>query len=760
MVNIYDVSCEDLRRLIRDAKRKDKKSSNRDKCLFLDDHILSVERTLGSAADSYKVAEHLIREFDNPQIVVRYDFVFSNRIHSPDVARLFFLSSPSKNVVMPNSEFDLDWALDLDIFQNFYLTVSGVYRASPGVPLDTSTLEGLHRSLSSFNIQKPVHIEWVRLYLIDNWGFLTSIKIHGPVTNWDLNQLKTAAARLRCLKVDSECDLDFEYFTPWRESLKVLSITGPIHFGRSGAPVLQKMPELVELELADCSKLYYIDQVCGLFAALQSLRLYYSPLLTSSGLQRMFRLTPETLIKLNVSYTNAPDDNLLELLVRHGIKLVELRASCWDPSLIDTYGFTNHGLTSFLTWNKNTRLKKLELCRHRHLTPHIFTCKPACSLEHIDLRETACVGTSATNHQQVLQQVLEFKKAGVCGLAAKRYSLKFWKSRTASQQTAVSHATHILQIHFSHYKNITDSKSDRKLSGQRLKSGTFVIVRYWHETAVDFDSHLSAVANSKKLLGLNATIAAAASSGTTISSIAPPNIPPSAAEPHVIINPLCQPSSSVLNITRSHGMYNLNHSSLVALANLDSTPEQPMVDKPQSVASAILIVEEDKTASVPTCAIWHPLLAACSSPIAASRTENPIPTAAFAGSQIGQPSSSTTPVGSPMSVDVASSYAPIAATRTENPIPTAAFAGSQIGQPSSSTTPVGSPMSVDVASSCAPIAASRTENPIPTAAFAGSQIGQPSSSTTPVGSPMSVDVASSYAPIAATRTENPRTHRC
>jgi hypothetical protein len=409
--------------------------------------------------------------------------VISYHGHSRTVAEIIFSCSRVHKLTMRNCVFVLEWVLEMDTKQrNYELTVGEIQSQSPDGAISERTHQALCRSLLSLGIAKPIDVDHLKSLMTDKWPFLKIVQITGNVKDEDLVYLAEKAGRIQSLKVANKEVINLEQFAAWSD-LQTLSITGPVVSGNMKSPKGKKLCELLELELVECSELKNYDFLAQL-RKIKSLRIFYTGELYYRHFQRLFRSASKTLTKLNISFTSATRDALLLMLMDVGVRLIELRASCFSSQFQKlSIGFTGIIVARYLEWSKNTQLKTLELCRHRTINSSVFTSTPACrnSLEHMDIRETCCIGKTRESNEELLDKIRDFAFPGSEPREAAEPVGASCFPRSSKTATTLTPPPRVLNLHFSYSDAVEQVTFDRRPYEELAKSDRIVVMKFWHE---------------------------------------------------------------------------------------------------------------------------------------------------------------------------------------------------------------------------------------------------------------------------------------
>jgi hypothetical protein len=234
----------------------------------------------------------------------------------------------------------------------------------------------------------------IRNLFVQSINGLRQIHISGEMTNTDIERIKRNAPHISGLIVETTY-FDLWHLNSWRKLFSVdiracvkLRFTPiSISFKHLGYLVIRNAQDL------DQNQFTFLNG----FLCLQVLYLQHSRQLTSLHLRNALTVHYRDVFQhLNLSYTAALDDYLLSLLRQKCIRLVTLVANYPSTQTLPnqksedvSQGFTDEGLSEFLSWSENTRLRKLGVCGHTGLTKKLYAIpiKSISVLQELDLRD-------------------------------------------------------------------------------------------------------------------------------------------------------------------------------------------------------------------------------------------------------------------------------------------------------------------------------------------------------------------------------------
>jgi hypothetical protein len=234
---------------------------------------------------------------------------------------------------------------------------------------------------------------------------ITYLSINGDVTEENLKQLQKLL-RLFTLVVDSQNSVDLNWFRN-KYFLIELIIKGPISFSDSKSKHNEKLQVLRLYNCTSINDFGFLDNYC----CLNVLALRNGPQLTLQQIEPVFMLTQ--LISLDLSGTPLLTDQLLVLVVACRWPLVTFLAV--KDTRTGEGGFTDQGITAFLSSTRNKKLSELNLSGHQSITSASLNGEIHClkELKLLGLRKTGCNSVDSVRALVTKrQQLLDARKPG------------------------------------------------------------------------------------------------------------------------------------------------------------------------------------------------------------------------------------------------------------------------------------------------------------------------------------------------------------
>jgi hypothetical protein len=304
---------------------------------------------------------------------------------------------------MPRVTFPIEAIVSLKALKQ--LEVGSVVLPSGQSKLGADALKKL-LELETFCVNNPMSFEHLSKFITCHACVIPAANhfhINGEITEEMMSQLGKTVALDRLI-IETENPVELSWFTP-QTLTKQLVIKAPLSSPPENDENTKKLYD--HLELHNClavSNFAFLNKC----PKLSKLALRLARQLTMEDLEVAFQWNI-TMLDLSGSKLT---DTLLDKIVQKNIILTSFVA-VRDVGNDEGTGFTNRGIERFLGWNKNNRLKRLEISGHQNITVDAFeNIKCLKSLNWLGLRETACTNAALVFDHFALRRLALMPGAG------------------------------------------------------------------------------------------------------------------------------------------------------------------------------------------------------------------------------------------------------------------------------------------------------------------------------------------------------------